>query len=77
MRFGTYQEVGAFASAGAVAVVPLGCTEQQGPHLPVDFDSWFAEALVAAQLARPRKSMACASLFCPYYRSGRLPSTAV
>src|SRR6266851_2041111 len=29
------------------------------------------------QLARPRKSMACVFLFCPYYRLGRLPSTAV
>lgn len=31
-----------------VAVLPLGCTEQQGPHLPVDFDTWFAEALMVA-----------------------------
>jgi creatinine amidohydrolase len=50
MRFGdcTYQEIAALAAAGAVAVVPLGCTEQQGPHLPVDFDSWFADTLVTA-----------------------------
>jgi len=50
MRFGdcTYQEIAALAGDGAVAVVPLGCTEQQGPHLPVDFDSWFAGALTTA-----------------------------
>lgn len=50
MRFGncTYQEIAALARDGAVAAVALGCTEQQGPHLPVDFDSWFAEALVLA-----------------------------
>ncbi len=50
MRFGecTYQDIAALARDGAVAMVPLGCTEQQGPHLPVDFDSWFAEALVTA-----------------------------
>jgi creatinine amidohydrolase len=50
MRFGdcAYQEIAALANGGAVAVLPLGCTEQQGQHLPVDFDSWFAEALVMA-----------------------------
>jgi creatinine amidohydrolase len=50
MRFGdcTYQEIAALAREGAVAVVPLGCTEQQGPHLPGDFDTWFAEAVVTA-----------------------------
>jgi creatinine amidohydrolase len=50
MRFGdcTYREVSALAANGAVAVLPLGCTEQQGPHLPVDFDTWFADALVSA-----------------------------
>lgn len=50
MRFGdcTYQEIASLASVGAAAVVPLGCTEQQGPHLPVDFDTWFADALVTA-----------------------------
>src|SRR5258707_1078326 len=36
MRFGdcTYQEIAALAGQGAVAVVPPGCTEQQGPRLP-------------------------------------------
>ncbi len=50
MRFGdcTYQEIAALAGQGAVAVVPPGCTEQQGPRLPVDFDTWFAEAVVTA-----------------------------
>jgi len=44
----TYQEISARASAGATAVVPLGCTEQQGPHLAIGFDSWFAEELTLA-----------------------------
>jgi creatinine amidohydrolase len=50
MRFGdcTYHEIAALAGADAVAVLPLGCTEQQGAHLPVGFDTWFAEALVTA-----------------------------
>ena len=29
-------------------VVPTGCTEQQGPHLAVDNDTWFAESLAVA-----------------------------
>lgn len=58
MRFGelTYEEIAAYAAAGALAVVPTGCTEQQGPHLPVDVDSWFAEALMVAAAAQAAAS---------------------
>lgn len=47
MQFGhlTYLELKEKASTGAVAIVPTGCTEQQGPHLPVDFDTWLSETL--------------------------------
>lgn len=47
MRFGdlTYLEIKDKAAAGYLALVPTGCTEQQGPHLPVDNDSWFIETL--------------------------------
>jgi creatinine amidohydrolase len=31
-----------------VVLVPTGCTEQQGPHLAVDFDTWFAQELCEA-----------------------------
>jgi creatinine amidohydrolase len=50
MRFGdmTFEEIAEAAAAGAIAVVPTGCTEQQGPHLPVDNDTWFAESLAVA-----------------------------
>jgi creatinine amidohydrolase len=44
----TYQEIAEAAASGAVGVVPMGCTEQQGPHLPVGFDSMFAEAVCVA-----------------------------
>jgi creatinine amidohydrolase/Fe(II)-dependent formamide hydrolase-like protein len=46
-------EIKAFIGAGCLAIVPTGCTEQQGPHLPIDFDTWFAEtvALAAAKHA--------------------------
>ncbi|MDE2887215.1 MAG: creatininase family protein [Gemmatimonadota bacterium] len=49
----TYLEIRELIDAGCAAIVPTGCTEQQGPHLPVDFDTWFSEtvALEAAQHA--------------------------
>src|SRR5258708_9354410 len=75
MRFGecTYQEVAAFASAGAVAVVPLGCTEQQGPPLPVDCDSWFAEALVAAAAGQAEEEHGLRVLVLPVLPLGPTP----
>lgn len=48
----TFPEVARHAAAGAVALVPFGCTEQQGPHLPVDFDTWFAEDVCLAAADR-------------------------
>ena len=50
VRFGdlTYREIRACAEQGWLAIIPTGCTEQQGPHLSVDFDTWFAEALMVA-----------------------------
>ena len=49
VRFGdmTFEEIRTSAHAGAIVVLPTGCTEQQGPHLAVDFDTWFPEALLA------------------------------
>ena len=49
----TYLEIKDLIVAGYAAIVPTGCAEQQGPHLPVDFDTWFSEAvaLEAAQYA--------------------------
>jgi creatinine amidohydrolase len=54
MRFGdlTFEEIRDYADSGALAVVPTGCTEQQGPHLPVDWDTWFAEEACLAAAAR-------------------------
>jgi len=47
----TAAEVGDAARAGAVAVLPVGATEQHGPHLPTGTDAWIAErsALAAAE----------------------------
>jgi Creatinine amidohydrolase len=63
MHYGdcTYQEIAALADDGAVAVVPLGCTEQQGAHLPVDFDTWFSGALAAAAAGQAEPSIVCVS----------------
>jgi creatinine amidohydrolase len=44
----TFEEIAAAAREGAIAAVPAGCTEQQGPHLTVGFDSWFAQELLEA-----------------------------
>lgn len=54
VRYGdlTYEDIRQLAGDDIVAVIPLGCTEQQGPHLPVDFDTWFAESLMIAAADR-------------------------
>jgi creatinine amidohydrolase len=55
MKFGelTYQEIRKKSEEGWQVIVPTGCTEQQGPHLPIDFDTWFVEqiSLAAAEVA--------------------------
>jgi creatinine amidohydrolase len=48
----TFDEIRERAEAGCLAIVATGCTEQQGPHLPVDFDTWFVEALMVAAAER-------------------------
>ena len=50
----SYRDISTRARRGAMALVPLGCTEQQGPHLAVGFDSWFAEELCLAAAERAR-----------------------
>jgi creatinine amidohydrolase len=46
-----WPEVAALAAAGAVLVVPIGATEQHGPHLPVSTDGDIAVAVVEAAAA--------------------------
>lgn len=67
MRFGdlTYQEIRRQAKSGCLAVLPTGCTEQQGPHLPVDFDTWFAERLCLAASRRASGKYRVQSLVLP------------
>jgi creatinine amidohydrolase len=44
----TWPELGARLADASVAVVPLGSTEQHGPHLPLATDHLIAEALATA-----------------------------
>jgi creatinine amidohydrolase len=52
LEFGAHNRtsLGELAAAGALVIVPLGSTEQHGPHLPVGTDAWHA-ALVARRAA--------------------------
>ena len=57
----TYIEIKELGKQHALVVLPTGCTEQQGPHLPVGFDTWFAHALsvaAAEKLAATTKNKA-------------------
>ena len=44
----TWPVAGGRAAAGAVLVVPVGATEQHGPHLPLTTDTDIAVAVVEA-----------------------------
>jgi len=61
MRFGnlTYIEIKEKVKENYVLFIPTGCTEQQGPHLTVDFDTWFAEELLdeVTELANQNQGM--------------------
>lgn len=75
VKFGdlTWLEIREEAARGCLAVVPTGCTEQQGPHLPVDWDTWFAEALCAAAAKRARDVFGTPVLVLPALPFGPTP----
>lgn len=75
LRFGnlTYEEIAERAGDGTIAVVPIGCTEQQGPHLPVDFDTWFAERLMLAAAEKARDEHGVNALVLPALPFGPTP----
>jgi creatinine amidohydrolase len=59
----TWPELEAKMAKGALtAVVPLGSTEQHGPHLPYATDTWIAEALAARLCARLGDAIACPTI---------------
>jgi len=75
MRFEelTYEEIRQRAAEGCLAILPVGCTEQQGPHLTVDFDSWFAQQLMEAAAARAREEYGVCALVLPAIPFGPTP----
>jgi creatinine amidohydrolase len=64
----TWPEVAARAQAGAVLLVPVGSTEQHGPHLPLSTDTDVALALCARLAARDANVLIAPPL--PYGSSG-------
>jgi creatinine amidohydrolase len=75
MRFGdlTYEEIRDCAGQGWLTVVPTGCTEQQGPHLPVDLDTWFAGQVCLTASEKAAKDFGVSSLVLPVMPFGPTP----
>jgi creatinine amidohydrolase len=48
----TLEEIGTAAADGAVAVLPVGATEQHGPHLATGADTFFAERVAVDAAAQ-------------------------
>jgi creatinine amidohydrolase len=69
----SHLEIRTCAERGWLAVIPTGCTEQQGPHLPVDFDTWFAETLMAAAAEEAAQAYAVQALVLPAMPFGPTP----
>ncbi len=69
----TYEEIRDQASQDALAILPTGCTEQQGPHLPVDFDTWFAEQVCNAASNKAARDNGIQSLVLPALPFGPTP----
>ena len=75
MQYGdlTFLEIRDRARQGWVAIVPTGCTEQQGPHLPVDADTWQVEATTRAAAERAADRYSLKSLVLPTMPFGPTP----
>jgi mycofactocin precursor peptide peptidase len=64
----TWPEAGGFEASAAVLLVPVGSTEQHGPHLPLTTDTDIAVALVAGARRRDPRAVGAPAL--PYGASG-------
>ncbi|MCP4167640.1 MAG: creatininase family protein [Chloroflexi bacterium] len=69
----TYLEIQERAQSGWLAVIPTGCTEQQGPHLPVDADTWLAEQVCLNGAARATQQFGVQCLVLPTLPFGPTP----
>jgi creatinine amidohydrolase len=70
----TTRDFAALDVAATVAVLPLGATEQHGPHLPLGVDSVLADGIVAAAL--PLLAPELPVLFLPTQQIGLSPEHA-
>lgn len=68
------RDFAALDPARTVAVLPLGATEQHGPHLPLGVDTLLADGIVRATL--PRLAEALPVLFLPTQPVGLSPEHA-
>ena len=75
MRYGnlTYHEINKCADEGWIVILPTGCMEQQGPHLPVDTDTWFVEQICIAGSEIAEKKFSKQSLVLPALPYGPTP----
>ena len=69
----TYLEIKDFIEEGCLAILPTGCTEQQGPHLPVGFDTWFAETVALAAAHHTARFYQVCALVLPAMPFGPTP----
>ncbi len=69
----TYLEIRERAKQNWLAIIPTGCTEQQGPHLSVDFDTWFSETLMLAAAEKVAQEYDIQSLVLPATPFGPTP----
>jgi creatinine amidohydrolase len=69
----TYLEIKAKSQKEWLVILPTGCTEQQGPHLPVGFDTWLVENITFAASARAWKKYQVGSLVLPALPFGPTP----
>jgi len=70
----TSRDFASLDPASTVAVLPLGATEQHGPHLPLGVDSTLADGIVAAAL--PLLAPELPVLFLPTQQIGLSPEHA-
>ncbi|PIF76497.1 creatinine amidohydrolase [Variovorax sp. 54] len=70
----TTRDFAALDAATTVAVLPLGATEQHGPHLPLGVDTVLADGIVAAAL--PLLPPELPALFLPTQQIGLSPEHA-
>jgi creatinine amidohydrolase len=69
----TYEEIRDRAHQDWLAIVPTGCTEQQGPHLTVDCDTWFVEQVTVAASEKAKHDFGVLSLVLPVMPFGPTP----